>query len=167
MEKGINRLMNIFNLMASLAVFGTGLIMFFEFHVGDGGQHEIFIGIYKSVWVNIHRVMAIAFLTGFIIHLRLHWRCLTNIVRRWNIGLSNKIKTTFLQQLLLLTVSIVVLGTGFYAWTALSGRIYEESELRHCWIDVHNITGLMLLTGLTLHIKRRWRRFITDINRSS
>ncbi|WP_019849118.1 DUF4405 domain-containing protein [Desulfitobacterium sp. PCE1] len=141
-KKEKNRRINIFLLAVYLGVFGTGLIMFLKFHVGDGSIRETFIGVQKSVWLNTHRVMAIAFLTGCIIHKRRYWKLLT-------------------RHRLLFIESILVMGTGFYAWIALSqaGSIFQESIQHHHLIDSHNIIGLFLLFSLTVHIKRRWHRF--------
>jgi len=159
-KKEINRRTNIFYLTVFLGVFGTGLVLFFEFHIGDGSMREMFLGVPKSVWLNIHRAMAIAFLTGFMIHIGLHWSYIINITKRWRVGLPKRIKTTSRHQLLLLIASIVVMGTSFYTWIilSLSESIYQKSELHHHLIDLHNIVGLFLLLGLVIHIKRRWHR---------
>jgi len=139
-------------------MFATGLIMFFEYHVGGGSAPHVFLGTGKSAWVNIHRAAAVLFTAGAAIHMGLHWKYMKSIAKRWTAGLPKKIRTTTFQQLLLSAAAIIVMATGFIAWAALSGKIYQGAELRHHWIDVHNITGLVLLAGLAVHIKRRWRR---------
>ncbi len=157
-KKEINRRINIFSFVAATGVFGTGLILFFEFHVGHGAWNETFMGVGKSVWLDIHRVAAIAFAAGSILHIKLHWERLLNVARRFVKGRSARLRMMHLQQILLLVITIIVIGTGFCAWVLLSGPAYEGTELRHRWIDVHNIGSLLLLAGLTAHIKRRWRR---------
>lgn len=159
-KKETTRGINIFYLTVFLGVFGTGLVLFFKFHVGDGSMRGMFLGVPKPVWLNIHRAMAIAFLTCFTIHIGLHWSYITNIAKRWRVGLPKRIKTTSRHQLLLLIESIVVIGIGFYTWIilSLSGSVYQSSELHHHLIDLHNIAGLFLLLSLTIHIKRRWHQ---------
>jgi ferredoxin len=102
--------------------------------------------------------MAVVFVAGLLVHLVQHLKYIKNIVKRWNSGISVKIKKTSRQQILLMTDSILVISAGFYAWAFLPSAGYHGTELRHHWIDVHNISGLLLLAGLTVHIKRRWGR---------
>lgn len=146
---------NIFNLAAAAGVFGTGLILFFKFHVVDGSHQEMFLGIEKTLWMNIHRFTAVAFLAGFLVHIWQHLKYISNIAGKFRTSLSKKSRKTSLQQVQLAAASIIVMCTGFFAWAALSGNSYKESELRHHLLDVHITIGLFLLAGLTVHIKRR------------
>lgn len=166
-KKNTSRRINLFNLATAAAVFGTGLLLFFQFHVGHGIEHQTFAGGSKILWVNLHRVAALAFVCGYACHIALHWTYITGIAGRWGSGLSQKMRKTIREQIALASVSILALTAGFYAWTALSGGMFHGTEQRHHWIDVHNIAGLALLIGLAIHIKRRWRRMFRPLKRAA
>ncbi len=152
-----NRTLNILNLFISIFVFGTGLILFTQFHVGDGAYQKDWLGFGKGLWMGIHKASAIGFLIGFAVHVQLHWKYIKMVVKRWRVNLSPKIKSTTREQILLLTASLVVIGAGFYAWITMPGATLDI-ETYHHWIDVHNIVGLMFLVGMVIHIVRRWQR---------
>jgi len=57
----------------------------------------------------------------------------------------------------LLLATLVVMGSAFYAWVAMP-KATLAVETFHDWIDVHLQVGILLLIGLGVHIKRRWRR---------
>ena len=153
----INRTLNILNLLISVVVFGTGLILFSQFHVGDGAYRKECLGLGKGFWLVIHQVSAIGFLIGFVVHILMHWKYIKMVAKRWRVNLSNRIKSTTREQILLLTAMLVVMWAGFYPWITMPGATLEV-ETYHNWIDVHNIVGLIYLLGITVHIIRRWRR---------
>ena len=156
-KKQTDRFVNIVNLAVCAGVLGTGLILFFQFHVGHGAGRDMFLHTHKTVWVNIHRCAALLFLTGLALHISQHWKYIRNVAGRFK-KLGRRIRTTSLQQVLLFTAAVVVMAAGFTAWIALSGTEFSGTEYRHRWIDVHNISGLLLLAGLAVHIKRRWTK---------
>lgn len=153
----LNRKVNITNLVLSILVFGTGLIMFTRFHIGGGAFRGPWLGLGKGFWLGIHQIVAIGFLAGCVVHLQLHWKYLKTIGRQWRRNLPKKVKTKTLWQLLLLVMALVVICAGFYPWLAMPGaRLFARRF--HNWIDVHSIAGLFFLAGMSVHIIRRWRR---------
>jgi 2-oxoglutarate ferredoxin oxidoreductase subunit delta len=155
----VNRRLNILNLFVSTLIFGTGLILLTQFHIGDGALPKEWLGLGKDVWLIIHQVSAIGFLVGFVAHIQMHWKYIKIVVKRWRKNLPKKIKTTMREQVLLLIATLVVLWAGFYPWIAMPGSTLENETFHH-WIDIHNRVGIFYLIGLVVHILRRWRRVI-------
>ena len=119
MKKVDNRKINIVNFVVSILVFGTGLVLFLRFHVGDGGYREEWLGFEKQFWLVIHKATALAFLVGFSLHILKHRKYIRKVAERWRINLSPKIKSRTREQILLLVVATVVLWAGFYPWIVM------------------------------------------------
>jgi hypothetical protein len=157
-KQRLNRWLNILNLFIS--IFVTGLILFNQFHMGDGAHQKEWLGIEKSIWLLVHKVSAIGFLSGLILHLQMHWKYIKSVTKKWGRNLPKKIKSRTREQTLLLAATMIVLWAGFYAWIVMPNAILEN-KVYHNWIDVHNGVGIIYLIGLTVHIIRRWRRIFT------
>ena len=100
-ESPLNRTFNILNLFLSMFVFGTGLILFLQFHIGDGAHQKEWLSLGKNFWLNIHRASAIGFLMGCAAHIQMHWRYIKVVVRRWRVNLPKKIRSRSREQILL------------------------------------------------------------------
>ncbi|MFA6450805.1 MAG: DUF4405 domain-containing protein [bacterium] len=152
-----NRRLNIINIVSTAAVFGTGLILLIEFHVGGGGCREQFMNMSKSFWLTIHKAAAVMFFAGAAIHIALHRKYIKTIAGRWGAGLGRKLKARSIRQTLLFAASAVVIGTGFYLWAAYPGAALNNEKFHHL-LDVHNIIGLMMLISMSAHIIGRRQR---------
>ena len=151
------RTLNITTFFISLLVFGTGLILFTQFHIGDGEYRKEWLGFDKIFWLVIHQATAIAFLVGFVLHILDHRKYIRKVAERWRINLPRKIKSRTREQILLFIVAIVVMWAGFYPWIVMPEAALED-EVYHSWIDIHNRVGIAFLAGLFIHIVRRWRQ---------
>jgi hypothetical protein len=156
-ESTLNRRINTISLLVSVLVFGTGLILLFWFHVGHGAHRMELFGLKKALWLNIHLVSSIAFFICSVLHIHMHWKYITTVVARWRANLPKKTKTTTYEQVLMFIAAAVVLWAAFYAWVGYPNATLENREY-HRWIDIHNRVGILLLIGMGVHIKRRWRR---------
>ncbi|MBU2551199.1 MAG: DUF4405 domain-containing protein [Proteobacteria bacterium] len=154
----INGTINIINLLISIVVFGTGLILFIQFHIGDGAEREAWLGLGKSFWLLNHQIFAIGFLIGFAAHIQTHWKYIKILAKKWRMNLPPQLKSTTRNQLLLLFLALVVIYAGFYPWITMPGATLKVHTF-HSWIDVHTRAGLFFLLGMAVHITRRWRRF--------
>jgi hypothetical protein len=153
----VNHRINMISLPVSVLVFGTGLILMFWFHVGEGAHRMELLGLKKALWLDIHLASSIAFFVCSVIHIHMHWKHITTVVARWNANLPKKTKSTTREQVLMFIAAAVVLWAGFYAWIGFPEGTLENREY-HRWIDIHNRVGLVFLIGMGVHIKRRWRR---------
>jgi 2-oxoglutarate ferredoxin oxidoreductase subunit delta len=153
----INRKLNILNLFISIFVFGTGLILFTQFHIGDGAHREEWLGLGKNFWLIIHQASAIGFSVGSAAHLQMHWKYIKIVAKRWRINLPKKIKSRTREQILLFIATLVVVWAGFYPWIVMPGATLEVEEY-HKWVDVHNRVGILFVIGIVVHMTRRWRR---------
>jgi hypothetical protein len=156
-----NHRINMISLLVAVVVFGSGLILFFLFHVGHGAHRTELFGVTKTFWLDIHLVSSLAFLVATIVHIHAHWRYIASVSRRWRVNLPKKIKSTTYEQALLLITAAVVLWAAFYAWIAFPNATLENRDY-HRWIDIHNRVGILLLTGIGVHIKRRWKRVFSN-----
>ena len=156
-KTNVNRTLNTLNLFISFLILVTGLILFTQFHIGDGAYQKEWLGIEKNVWLIIHQISAIGFFFGFMAHIQMHWKYIKIVTKRWRINLPKKTKSRTLAQIILLIATLVVLCAGFYPWITMSGATLEVTAF-HNWIDVHNRVGLVFLFGMAVHIIRRWRR---------
>jgi ferredoxin len=147
-KKRVNKV----NLIVSIIVFGTGLILFIRFHIGFGAFRKEWLGVTKSTWLLVHEVAAIGFLIGFVLHLATHIKYLKKIAERWRHTLPQKTKSKI--QMLLLVLTIIVLSAGFIPWIVMPSATLEY-DLYHGWIDIHNRFGIVLLIGLLVHILKR------------
>lgn len=152
-----DRRLNMASLFVSVLVFGTGLILLFEFHVAGGAHRTEFFGLGRGFWLGLHEATAIAFVVCSVAHIQRHWKYLRTVATRWRANLPRKTKSTIREQALLFVAALVAVWAGFYAWVVFPGATLEHEEF-HRWIDVHNRVGLLLLIGMGVHIKRRWRR---------
>lgn len=150
---------NQINAIASAIVFGTGLVLFFEFHVGRGPFRSEWFWLRKCFWLTIHQTAAMAFLVGFGAHVLNNRKYITTIMARWGSSLPGKIKKTSREQLALFSVAMCVLFTGFYPWITMPGAPLRDRSY-HVWIDMHMVLGIAFLIGSAVHIARRWRRLL-------
>ena len=165
MKKAItNRRLNVLNLFSSILVFGTGLILFTQFHVGDGAHQKEWLGLGKIFWLIIHQASAIGFLIGLAAHAQLHWKYVKMVAKRWRVNLPQKTKSTTYEQILLLIAALVVIWSGFYPWITMPGASLDVKAY-HSWIDVHNMSGIVFLIGVAVHTTRRRRQMFMPMRR--
>lgn len=150
---------NRINTLISICVFGTGLILFFKFHVGGGAHRKELLGLTKCSWLAIHQASAILFLVGLGLHIYKNISYIKTIASRWRSNLPEKIKKRTREQILFFCVAICVIFAGFYPWITLPGATLRSSPY-HSWIDLHNYFGIAFLIGSLVHVKRRWRRLL-------
>lgn len=141
-------------LLASLLVMATGLLLFTQFHIGPGAHATALAGISKAWWRDMHRAAAVLFLITLVHHLHIHWRPIRLLFTR-----LPRIRG----QLAMTLLSGVVIMTGLSAWFLFPAHHYLHAphSARHTCIDIHNISGLVLLVGSLLHLGRRWRFVLT------
>lgn len=148
------------NAIVSILVFGTGLILFFKFHVGHGAGGNALLGLSKCSWLTIHQIAAVVFLAGFGIHIFNNRKYITTIAKHWRSNLTDKIKKKSREQVLLFFVGMLVLFAGFYPWITMPGAPLRIRSY-HAWIDIHQLSGIAFLIGSAIHIARRWRRLLS------
>jgi hypothetical protein len=150
---------------AGALAFGTGLALFFGFHVGHGFARDVLWGLGRAAWLDVHRLAAIATAAGMAAHIASHLRPLASWLRRSLRSWPGRHAATELA--LCLTFPLMVLA-GFVAWLALGGADVAGAQavgprphdVHHAVIDVHNISGLVALTATVLHLRPRWRRLV-------
>ena len=61
-------------LVAAFLTFGSGVVLFFDFHVGKGAFRTSALGLSRLTWVNIHRLSALIVVAGIGFHVALNWK---------------------------------------------------------------------------------------------
>jgi hypothetical protein len=140
-------------------VLATGLLLLIRFHAGEGIMRLSAFGVSRLGWVNLHRLSAIPVLVAVTVHTFLHWRAITTRVgRAWG-NLPGKAGPADL--ILYFGFALTVLA-GFAAWSILPGspplleaiRPQHLQPVRHICIDIHNVSGLVLLPAVIIHVRR-------------
>lgn len=157
----LNYLADIIAFAAGTVVFTTGLILLTRFHMGEGALNGSALGISRLSWVNTHRLTAVALLTAIAIHAYLHWHAVTVRVSHAYKNLSGKATRA---DLILYFGFAIELLAGLTAWLVLPGsptllgpvRLAPLNHVRHICIDVHNISGLILLPAAVIHVRRHF-----------
>lgn len=155
----LNRQVDLLALLMGLLAFGTGLVLFFRFHVGPGGATRAWgLGLSRIAWVNIHRLSALVLVGALVIHGVLHWRA---ILLRLSKLVRPGPRMSRADPFLYFGIAIVVL-TAVTAWLFLPGSppltgptaLSPPPPLRHRAIDLHNIAGFVTLAAASIHIRR-------------
>jgi hypothetical protein len=152
---------------AALTVFAIGLVLFFRFHVGHGAFAASAFGVDKLLWLNVHRLAAIAVIVLVTVHVALHERALVFHVTKF---VSRRSRPKFDLEPVMYAACLVAALAALIAWFVVSGSsplfgpatITHLNGLRHAWVDAHNISALVALVlvarhvGHRLHLMTRW-----------
>lgn len=141
--------LDLFTAIAGILAFGSGLLLFTQFHIGLGAMAIQFAGLSRATWANTHGMCCVFFAVLTIHHCAHRKTALVRLFTRFPHRFG---------QLYLLSLSCTVLITGLAAWFV---PLYGSGGLhaaRHVCVDIHNVSALLLLAGLALHVGRRWRR---------
>lgn len=157
----VNYWANIAALATSTVVFATGLILLTQFHIGERALNNFALGASRMTWVNAHRLTALALSGAAGLHAYLHWHALVvrvcRVCKRFAGGASSA-------DLILYFGFAVEMITGFAAWFVLPGspalvgpiRLTHLEPARHLCIDLHHLTGLILLPAVVIHVSRHF-----------
>jgi hypothetical protein len=153
-------------LAAVLVACLSGLVLFFEFHVGAAGFRPQAFGPSRLAWQTIHRFGAVLALIGTVAHAAANAKSLCSRVLR---VLRGEPARQDVHELMVYATNATVLVTGFCAWLVIGGslpivgpvHLGPISVERHPWIDVHNLAALLSLFLNTNHVRRHWRALVT------
>ncbi len=170
----VNYWANIIALATSIVVFGTGLILLTQFHMGEGALNNFALGASRMTWVNVHRLIALALSCAVGLHAYLHWHALVVRVSRVCRHLAGGASPADLILYFGFAVEII---TGSAAWIVLPGSpalvgpvmLTHLVPARHLCIDLHHLTGLILLPAAVIHVSRHfdWLLRAVGFNRTA
>ncbi|MGJ5814370.1 DUF4405 domain-containing protein [Paludibaculum fermentans] len=158
----VNNSANMLALGSAILVLSTGLLLLTHFHAGAGALRASALGQSRLVWVNLHRISALAFLAAVAVHVQLHWR---PIQAQFERVFGRRPGNVSRADLVLYIGSAVVSVTGLTAWFAVSGSpplfgpvtLSGLAPQRLFWIDLHHWSGLIVLPAVVIHVRRRFR----------
>jgi hypothetical protein len=164
----VNNSANLLALAAGILAFSTGLLLLTHFHAGAGGLRASALGESRLVWVNLHRISALALLAAVAAHIQLHWR---PIAAQFERLFGRRPGNVSRVDLVLYAGFAAVSATGLTAWFAVSGSppVFGPLTLgglapqRHLWIELHHWSGLIVLPAVVIHVRRRFRSILRAI----
>ena len=86
----VNATVDLLALIAFIPTFFTGAVLLWVLPSGNGGflgrggfssGANVFLGVNRQIWVNVHDVWSMLFTLLLVLHLVLHWRYFRNIDR--------------------------------------------------------------------------------------
>jgi Domain of unknown function (DUF4405) len=159
---------NLLALGSATLTFSTGLLLLTHFHVGAGSLRESALGQNRLVWVNLHRISALALLVAIAVHTQLHWRPIASQIGR---VLARRPGKASRADLVLYVGFVVVSAAGLIAWFVVPGSpplfgpvtLSRVTPQRDIWIDLHHMSGLIVLPAVVVHVRRRFRSILRTI----
>jgi hypothetical protein len=150
-------------LVVALLTFASGMLLFFEFHVGKGAFRTSAFGLTRLTWLDIHRLPALIVVAGIGFHLALNWG---GFVGRLRGSFSRNRKSRAVSELVLYLTFGTGAMTGIVVWLLGKGSaplagpvpLGQLHPIRHQLVDIHNIVGLVALALVAHHVGHRWHR---------
>jgi len=138
-----------------LTVF-SGLLIQFQYHIGNHSRENYSLGLDYSSWSDIHKISIIILSIFVIFHISLHWKWYKTVIGK---GLLNKNK-----QVITLTIIFVVVAiTGLVPWII---DLMEGNELsRKGFIEFHDKIAIILSIYFILHVVKRLKWFIATFEK--
>jgi hypothetical protein len=158
-------------LLAAPVACLSGLVLFFAFHIGEGGFRPQALGLSRLAWQNIHRFAAALALVSAVAHAAVNAKPLLGRSLR---ALRGRPARQDVHELAVYATNATVFVTGFCAWLVIGGsmpivgpvRLGRVAAERHPWIDVHNLAALCSLFLTTNHVRKRWCALATLVRRA-
>lgn len=155
----MNRAANLTALGGAVVAFATGLVLLTHFHVGPGSLRGAALGLERLTWVNLHRLAALALCAALAAHVQIHWRPIAMQLSR---ALGRRPGRAAKRDLWLYGAFLVTCPAAFVAWLLAPGSppvsgpvaLGPLPPLRHFWIDLHHLSGVIALIAATVHVRR-------------
>ena len=155
----VNYWVDLLAFSSGILVFGTGIVLLTQFHVGEGALCTSGFGLSRLLWTNIHRLSAVACFAAVVAHGVLRRRPLLVRLGRALKRLPGKASRA---DLVLYFGFVAVAVTASIAWFAVQGstpllgpvRLTHLEPVRHHWIDLHNLSALILFPAAIIHVRR-------------
>lgn len=167
MRARVNDSANLLALGAATLAFSSGLLLLTHFHAGAGSLRESALGQSRLVWVNLHRISALAFLLTVVVHTQLHWRPIAAQIARLSGRRPGKVSFA---DLVLWVGFAVVSAAGLTAWFVTPGSpplfgpaTPSPAPQRQFWIDIHHMSGLIVLPAVVIHVRHHFRSILRAI----
>jgi hypothetical protein len=131
---------------------------------------SIFVGFLlvtnpRATGQTIHEWLGVAFGAGVIVHLLLHWKWITNVVRRFFSRLPGQVRiNSLLNSLLFIDVTLVVFS-GLMISKVVLGTFGLASGPGPFWRWLHTFSADTVLFIVALHIALHWKWVVNTIKR--
>ena len=128
----------------------SGIILL-GFHSGHQAEPQDVLGMNFEAWKLFHKIVTLASIPFFTIHIVAHWPWFKAIVKK---GLKHTQKLTFTVTIVFLIVTLT--GLTAYIYYLLTGSMTDYGMNTHvALLEIHDKFGILLTVFLTIHVLRR------------
>lgn len=160
-RRSLDRTINWSLVVSGLVTAVTGAVLLTRFHMGFGPFATVAFGVDRLIWLDLHRLAALAMATGIALHVVLHRNAFSSHFA--SLAGNDGGHPIDIERLLYL-VFFAAGATGFAAWllvedaTPLLGPVVALPLVggRHRLADAHNIAALATLGLAIHHVRHRW-----------
>jgi len=141
---------------------------------GRNNLHNIYILFARQTWDDLHTWSGVAMIISAIIHLAIHWKWVTSMIRRtwneltgkcgclnlrgrWNLILNNVAAVSFFFTAVSGVYFLFVTGTR---WSADPMFLFTRTT----WDLIHTWAGITLITTAVIHLTIHWK-WVTKVTR--
>jgi hypothetical protein len=149
-------IINIGLLFLGFSTVFSGLLIQFQYHIGNHGRDNYSLGLDYSSWSYIHKFSIVILSVFAVFHISQHWKWYKTVIGK---GLLSKNK-----QVITLTIIFVVVAiTGFVPW--IIDMVGGNELSRKGFIEFHDKIAIILSIYFILHIIKRLKWFIATFER--
>jgi hypothetical protein len=114
----------------------------------------------------VHEWLGIAFAAGVVVHLLLHWKWITNVVRRFFSKLPGQVRINSLLNILLFIDATLVVFSGLMISKVVLGTfgITANHDSVWRWLHTFSTDGALFIVGL--HIALHWKWVVNTLKRT-
>lgn len=154
-KKVMNYYVDVVILILFMALAWSGMLLQMVYHMGGYSSDFLVIGLNRSDWLVMHKILSIMSSFGIGLHVILHLNWFKAVTKkRLFMKRSFKKKTAF-YLLIVYSISAVL---GFVSWLFNNSLMGYHSTLQHTLVEVHDKISLVLIILFCVHLIKslRW-----------
>ena len=146
--------LNLCNLVFFLIVTFAGSVIQIQYHMHGLPEAYSLMGFDKTGWVLLHKVTAIVFLAGLVVHCLANWGFVATSTRRI---FGGKAKPFLVHSYWLFLISVPTCLTAMASWILFAG----EERARFALVETHDKLGWLLVIFGIIHLISRCGRMVS------
>lgn len=115
--------------------------------------------------ISIHEWLSIALAAAVVIHLLLHWKWITGVLRRFFRQLLHTSRLKFVVDFLLFTAFVTVMLSGLLISRSVLPTLGLSAVEGHGWRGLHSLSANLSLGLVALHFALNWQWVVRMISR--
>ncbi len=141
----------------------SGTLLWLVLPEGRGSSTALFLGISKSLWLDVHIWSGVGMFLGALFHLVIHWKWISVVGKRYFKKLARQARVNFTLNSFLFAGFLLASLSGLVTWLILPEGGYQGGRNpnffrtflgmeRSLWGDWHLWSGVAMLVILLIHI---------------